>query len=154
MAILAVNRHILAITVNRYLYLMEKTIHQGQNIKRFRDMLGMKQDTFAAELGSDWTQKKVSLLEAKEIIDQDILEHVAQVLKVPVDAIKYFSEEAAINNIACNFNDHSAVNYRPVFNPIDKWVETLDENKKLYAALLKEKDEKIALLERLLADKK
>lgn len=133
---------------------MEKTIHQGQNIKRFREMLQLKQDALATELGGDWTQKKVSLLEAKETIDQDILEHVAQVLKIPVDAIKHFSEEAAINNIACNFNDHSAVNYKPVFNPIDKLVEALDENKRLYAALLKEKDEKIALLESLLADKK
>ena len=40
------------------------------------------------------------------------------------------------------------------FNPIDKLVEALDENKKLYTALLREKDEKIALLEKFLADKK
>jgi len=36
----------------------------------------------------------------------------------------------------------------------DQWMEVLDENKRLYEALLKEKDEKIAMLEKLLAKKK
>jgi hypothetical protein len=44
--------------------------------------------------------------------------------------------------------------YYPTFNPIDKWLEALDENKKLNAALLKEKDEKIALLEKMLEEKR
>ncbi len=46
-------------------------IHHGRNVKRFREMLGIKQEAFAAELGSDWNQKKVSLLEQKESIDED-----------------------------------------------------------------------------------
>lgn len=36
---------------------MPKTIHEGRNIKRFREMLGLKQDALAYELGEDWTQK-------------------------------------------------------------------------------------------------
>jgi len=32
-----------------------KKIHQGRNIKRFREMLGIKQEAFAIELGEDWT---------------------------------------------------------------------------------------------------
>lgn len=35
-----------------------KKIHQGRNIKRFREMLGIKQDALAYELGEDWNQKK------------------------------------------------------------------------------------------------
>jgi transcriptional regulator with XRE-family HTH domain len=133
---------------------MTERIHHGQNIKRFREMLNLKQEALAHELGEDWTQKKISLLEAKETVEPEILDEVAKVLNIPVDAIKNFSEDAAVNIISTTFNDNSAVNYKPIFNPIDKLVEALDENKKLYTALLKEKDEKISLLERLLTEKR
>lgn len=41
----------------------ERTIHEGRNIKRFREMLGIKQDALAADLGDEWNQQKISLLE-------------------------------------------------------------------------------------------
>src|SRR6267142_1606688 len=135
---------------------MEKTIHQGRNVARFRQMLGMKQDFLATAMGGDWTQKKVSLLEAKEEIDQELLEEVAKALKIPAEAIKHFDEEAAYNvigNTVTTVNDNATgqlFQFNPIINPIDKWVDALEENKRLYAALLKEKDEKIALLEKLL----
>ncbi|MBK7884705.1 MAG: helix-turn-helix transcriptional regulator [Chitinophagaceae bacterium] len=133
---------------------MEKTIHQGRNVRRFRELLGYKQEAFASMLGEDWTQIKVSRLEGKEEIEPELIRQVAQALKIPVEAIKGFDEEQAVNVISNTFHDHSAViNHNPVFNPVEKWMEALEENKKLYAALLKEKDEKIALLERL-ANKK
>ncbi len=132
---------------------MEKKIHQGRNVKRFREMLGIKQEGLALELGDDWNQQKISLLEQKEVIEPKLLEQVAKVLKVPAEAIKNFDEEAAINNIACNFHDNASVNYKPVFNSMEKWLEALDKNEKLYAALLKEKDEKITLLEKMLEKK-
>ncbi len=50
-----------------------KKIHHGRNIKRFREMLGIKQEAFADQLGEDWTQRRVSLLEQKEEIDVEIL---------------------------------------------------------------------------------
>jgi len=136
---------------------MEKAIHQGRNVKRFREMLGIKQEAFALELGDEWNQRKISLLEQKDIIEPGLLEQVAKALKVPVEAIKNFDEEAAINYIN-TFNDNSTSHvignhgtYN--FNPIDKWIEVIEENKKLYERLLKEKDEKISLMEKLL-DKK
>jgi len=132
----------------------EKSIHHGRNLRRIREILDIKQDTLASLLGDDWNQQKVSYLEQKELIDSAILEEVAKALKVPVEAIKNFSDEAAINNISCNFNDNSSVNYKPVFNHIEKLAEAVEENRKLYTALLKEKDEKIALLEKLLSEKK
>lgn len=58
-----------------------KKIRQGRNIKRFREMLGIKQDALAYELGEDWNQKKISLLEQKESVEKDILEQVAKILK-------------------------------------------------------------------------
>jgi len=131
---------------------MEKTIHEGRNVKRIREILGIKQDALAFDLGL--SQQAVSALEQKEALDRDMLEKIAGILKVPAEAIKNFSEEAVVNNISCNFNDQSSsLNYYPTFNPIDKLVEALEENKKLYNALLKEKDEKIALMEKMITKK-
>ena len=108
-------------------------------------MLGIKQEALALELGDDWNQRKVSLLEQKAVIEQELLDQVAKVLKVPADAIKNFDEETAFNIIGNTYHDHAASVYYN-FNPIDKMVE-------LYDKLLKEKDEKIALLEKLLEEK-
>jgi transcriptional regulator with XRE-family HTH domain len=129
----------------------ERKIHQGRNVKRFREMLGMKQEALAQELGEDWTQKKISLLEAKEEIEPALLEQVAKVLKVPSEAIKNFDEVAAINVIANTFNDDSFSHnvFNPLqctFNPIDKLVE-------LYERMLKDKNEMIEKLEKLLKEK-
>ena len=82
---------------------MEKAIHQGRNVKRFREMLGIKQEALALELGDDWNQRKISLLEQKEVIEPVLLEQIAKVLKVPVEAIKNFDEETAIFNIQHNY---------------------------------------------------
>lgn len=140
----------------------EKTVHYGRNLRRIREILDIKQETLASLLGEDWNQQKVSYLEQKEQIDPAILEEVAKALKVPVDAIKNFNEEAAIFNIQHNYegsnSNASSVlngnNYHCTFNPIEKLIEVIEENKKLYFALLKEKEEKIALLEKFLAEKK
>lgn len=137
MDILGTFRDILAITINHYLYQMEKKIHQGRNVARFRQMLGMKQDSLATTLGGDWTQKKVSLLETKEEIDQELLQQVAQALKIPVEAIKNFDEEAAISIVANTFREESSAyieNYKCTFNPLDKVVE-------LYERIIKEKND-------------
>ncbi|MDT3401106.1 helix-turn-helix transcriptional regulator [Mucilaginibacter terrae] len=126
-----------------------KNIHQGRNVKRFREMLGLKQEALALALGDDWSQKRVSLLEGKELIEEDILAQVAAILKVPVEAIKNFDEEKAVNIISNTFNDTSmlnAVNYNPTFNPIDKLIEVYEENKKLYEQLLASEREKVEIL--------
>ena len=125
-------------------------IHMGRNIKRFREMMGIKQEAFATELGEDWNQKKVSLLEQKETIEDDLLQQVAKVLKVPVEAIKNFDEEKAINiigNTVTNHDNSAVVNFYPTFNPIDKIVE-------LYDALVKSEKEKVELLQKILEGKK
>lgn len=134
----------------------EKTIHEGRNVKRIREILGIKQDALALELGL--SQQAVSALEQKEALDKDMLEKIARALKVPSEAIKNFDDSAAINIISTTFSSHdtstmNAVNYYPTFNPIDKLLQMFEENKKLYEALLKSEREKIALLERVLNQK-
>src|ERR1700754_3855842 len=120
-----------------------KNIHQGRNIKRFREMLGLKQEALAIALGEEWSQKRVSLLEAKEIIEPELLTKVANALKVPEEAIKNFDEDKAVYNIQNNYegaNNGAAnvavMNYSCTFNPIEKWLEVIEENKKLYERLL------------------
>ncbi|HAY3552318.1 helix-turn-helix domain-containing protein [Elizabethkingia meningoseptica] len=125
-----------------------KKIHQGRNIKRFREMLGIKQEALAFELGDEWNQKKISLLEQKESVEKDILEQVAKILKVPTEAIENFDEEQAVNIISNTFtsNDTStlnAINIQPTFNPLDKMVE-------LYERMLQQQKEMIEKLERLI----
>ncbi|UWX61768.1 helix-turn-helix domain-containing protein [Chryseobacterium oranimense] len=128
--------------------MQDKKIHQGRNIKRFREMLGIKQEALALELGDDWNQKKISLLEQKETVETDILAKVAKILKVPAEAIENFDEEQAVNIISNTFtsNDTStlnAINIQPTFNPLDKMVE-------LYERMIQQQKEMIEKLERLI----
>jgi transcriptional regulator with XRE-family HTH domain len=129
-------------------------IHEGRNVKRFREMLGFKQEALAAELGDDWNQRKISLLEQKETIEPEILVLVAGVLKVPVEAFQNFDDEHAVNVISSTFNDNAAVisNY-PTFHPIDKIVQLHEEKIALYERMLKEKEGMIQKLEALIARK-
>jgi hypothetical protein len=59
---------------------MPKTIHQGRNVKRFREMMDLKQEAPADKLGGDWTQKKI---ETREVLEPALLEELAHGLKVP-----------------------------------------------------------------------
>ena len=77
---------------------MPEKVHQGRAVKRIREILQVKQETLASELGI--SQQSVSLLETKETIDPETIEKIAEVLKVPVDAIKNFDDTAAVNFIA------------------------------------------------------
>ena len=119
-----------------------KTVHEGKNIKRIREILGIKQDALAIDLGL--TQQAVSLLEQKETLDAPTLDKVAKAMGITADAIRNFNEEATMSNISCNFNDN-AIAFQ--FNPLDKIVE-------LYERLLKAEKEKNDLLDKLLQEKK
>lgn len=121
-------------------------MHIGRKIERIRILRGIKQETLAASLGI--SQQAVSRMEASEQVDDERLEKVANALSVPVEAIKNFNEDAAINVIGntitnTNHDQSSLVAYQPTFNPIDKIVE-------LYERMLKIEQEKNALLESLL----
>lgn len=137
---------------------MPEKVHQGRAVKRIREILQVKQETLANELGI--SQQSVSLLETKDTIDPETLEQIAKTLKVPVEAIKNFDEEAAIYNIQNNYEGSNASashintnnNYCTI-NYADRWIEAMDEIKRLNAALVREKDEKIALLEKMLGEK-
>ncbi|WP_294264185.1 helix-turn-helix transcriptional regulator [uncultured Chryseobacterium sp.] len=133
---------------------MEQKIHQGRNIKRFREMLGIKQEALAFDLGEDWNQKKISLLEQKSVVEEALLQKISEVLNIPVEAFQNFDEEQAVNIIANTFHEGAVANnsgyINCTFNPIDKIIELHDEKIALYERMLKEKDEMMARLEKLI----
>ncbi|MGF7077156.1 transcriptional regulator with XRE-family HTH domain [Mucilaginibacter sp. 3215] len=124
-------------------------------------ILRLKQEALAIALGDEWSQKRISLLESKEVIEPELLSKVAQALRVPEEAIKNFDEEKAIYNIQNNYEGANAgsgalgqyQNYHDcTFNPLEKWLEVLDENKKLYERLLNSEREKVEILKQTLTD--
>lgn len=130
-----------------------KKNHHGRNIRRLREMLGVKQEAIAIEL--EMTQQNFSVLEQKEEIDDVVLDKIALALKVPVNAIKNMNEEATINYIN-TFHDNSGsgqnsfstnTNSTLTFNPLDKIVD-------LYERLVKKKEDQVAFLEQFIKDKK
>jgi transcriptional regulator with XRE-family HTH domain len=141
-----------------------KRIHHGRNLKGIRHALDISQDQLAEKLGETWNQQRVSDLENKEKIEDDMLNKVAKAMNVPVDTIKNYSQEALITFIQNNHSGANAstgsilsgdINHNQcTFNPLDKYVEVVEKNEKLYQELLKTEREKIALLERMLAGKK
>lgn len=133
---------------------MEYKVHEGRNVKRFREMLGIKQEALAYELGEGWNQKKVSLMESKEILEPEVLYMVAKVLNIPEAAIRNFDEEKVVNIISNTFHDTKGlINYNPTFNthPVDKLIQLHEEKIALYERMLKEKDEMMARMEKLIS---
>ena len=130
----------------RTTHMANQVKNEGRNVKRIREILGVKQDDLAQQLGMN--QQAVSTFEQKEVLDEELLQRISGILKVPVDAIKNFDEQAAINIISTTFNSHdnsTAFAYQSSlsFNPIDKVIE-------LYERMLKDKTEMIEKLESLL----
>lgn len=134
-----------------------KPKHIGRNISRIRELRGMKQEALAFAIGV--TQQTVSNIEGSETIDEEKLDAIAEVLGVSAEAIKNYTDEAVFNIIGntINNNDNASMNsniqYQPTFNPVDKLIESYDENKKLYERLIQAEKDKVEYLEKLLKGK-
>lgn len=104
--------------------------HIGYNMRRIREIIGMKQDVLGMTTKSQLKQQTVSKWENAETIPEDILEEFAEALGVTPEFIKNFNEEKAIYNIQNN-RDHSShnANYVGVANyePIEKVVEVFEK---------------------------
>ncbi|CAC9976943.1 helix-turn-helix domain-containing protein [Flavobacterium panici] len=135
---------------------LTKPNHIGRKISRIRELRDMKQEALAQALGI--SQQTISAIENSETIEEERLIEVAKALGVTVEAIKSFSEEGMINyfNTFTDTKD-SQVNFgnsnNCTFNPLDKLMETVEENKNLYERLLQSEKEKIEYLEKLLKEK-
>ena len=135
---------------------METKVHEGRNVKRFREMLGIKQDALAYELGEGWNQQKISLLEQKETIELPLLKQISNAMKVPVEAFQNFDDEQAVNIISNTFdncNQPASFFYNSTINPIDQIIKLHEEKIALYERMLKEKDQMMDRLEKLVNGK-
>jgi transcriptional regulator with XRE-family HTH domain len=125
-----------------------KSNHIGRKISRIRELKDMKQEALAQALGTN--QQAISAMENSESVDEEKLIQVAKALGVSVEAIKNFSDEAAINyfnNIYDNDITGDIVNAphsnHCTFNPLDKVVE-------LYERLVQSEKDKVEYLEKLM----
>lgn len=126
----------------------------GRKVHMLRKIHGIKQETIASALGI--SRQAVSKLEQSEFIDDDKLESIAKVMGISIETIKNFNEEATINYIQHNYEGSnsqaenvSVANYNCNFNPFDKIMELVEDNKKLYEKLIQAEREKNEILQRL-----
>ena len=149
-----VDKIVLSLNNSKSQETMEAKVHEGRNVKRFREMLGIKQDALAYELGEGWTQKKISQLEQKESIELPLLKQISDTLKIPVEAFQNFDEEQAVSIISNTFDNGSiAVSYTTNNHPIEQIMKLHEDKIALYERILKEKDEMMDRLEKLITKK-
>jgi transcriptional regulator with XRE-family HTH domain len=90
--------------------------HIGRNLRHLRLLKGMKQVTFARELGI--AQQNVSKMENKKEISMEKLEAAAKALGITVDAIEKFNEKVYLNN-----NIALEQNAGQIVHPINEVIE-------------------------------
>lgn len=139
-------------------------VHQGFNVSKIRRYEGVKQDTLAEKLGV--TQQYVSWLEQQREIGKDYLVKIAAILNVTPEIIENMEEvpfSVVIENNNFEYENGSYSNnigYSAEFNdnktihPVEKIIELTKENTSLYERMLANEKEKVALLEKLLNEKK
>ena len=125
----------------------EPTLHIGRKISKIRELRGIKQEALASLIGV--SQQAISKIEQSEEVENLALDKIAKALGVTSEAIKNFNEEAVFNYFN-SFHDSSTGDFRHhcTFNPLDKLMELVEENKKLYERLLQSEKEKNDLLKK------
>lgn len=107
----------------------EEKIHEGKNLKRIREIMGLKQEVLGKKCPGNYSQQRISEFENQWTIDEPTLQELAEGLGVTVEFIRAFNEEKAIYNIQHNhdFHDNSVANhnYQPTFNNGSDKLENL-----------------------------
>ena len=76
--------------------------HIGQNIRKIRLLRGMKQSTFAKEMGI--AQQNISKMEKKNKVSDEQLEQAAKIFNTTVEAIKNFDDKSVFQTNIINEN--------------------------------------------------
>lgn len=130
-------------------------VHQGRNIKRTRLEKNINQDVLAELV--HMSQPTVSRIENMRVIEDDVLERFAKVLKVPVEYLQTLEEGAqTVVFESITNNDHgSSVDVGYADSMVDSMhnnsvhnINPLDKITELYERLLKDKDDKCTALEK------
>jgi len=114
-----------------------ETMHIGHNIKRIREIQGIKQEAFGQLCRNKYSQQRISDFENMVALDEPLLEELAAALGVTPEFVKSFKDENVIYNIQNNsntFNDNSvdqshSQHTQPTFNNdgSDKLVALLEK---------------------------
>lgn len=123
--------------------------HLGYNVKRLREILGVKQEVLAERL--NLTQQSVSKLENRESMSLEMLEKIANVMNIPSDAIKNFSDAEALKVVSNIFSDSATKdNHIQIENLVERIITLYEQKVALYERMLQSEREKVTLLEELL----
>ena len=137
-----------------------KNVHQGANVRKLRQLVGMKQTTFGEMLGMN--QQSVSRLEQKRVLEEDTLFKVANILHVAPDIIRNLEEnptsivienntfQTGSSNVGVVEQDQNIENQ---IHPVNQLMALNKEQASLYERMLTIEKEKNALLEKLLKEK-
>lgn len=114
-----------------------ETMHIGHNIKRIREIQGIKQEAFGQLCRNKYSQQRISDFENMVALDEPLLEELAAALGVTAEFVKSFKDENVIYNIQNNsntFNDNAvdqshSQHTQPTFNNdgSDKLVALLEK---------------------------
>ena len=111
-----------------------ETMHIGHNIKRIREIQGIKQEAFGQLCRNKYSQQRISDFENMVALDEPLLEELATALGVTAEFVQSFKDENVIYNIQHNnnstFSDNSVgLNAQPTFNNdgSDKLVALLEK---------------------------
>lgn len=138
-----------------------KNVHQGANVRRLRNIMGVKQSSLAEKLGT--TQQKVSRIESQRVIEKDTLLQIANILHVSPKIIEELDENPLSIVIENNhfeggsyntgIDNSGEGNYYNTIHPLDKIMELNKQSTDLFERMLAVEKEKSALLEQLLKEK-
>lgn len=129
-------------------------IHQGHNLRAFREAKGMTLDGMAREAGI--SVEDAFRLEMSRVIDAEVLEKLSKILGVSMECLRDTQEAIPIYETVTNYVNHFSTNgvvngvqepggshwedmnfyANPVVHPADKIIE-------LYERLIKSKEEEI-----------
>ncbi len=112
----------------------KENMHIGHNIKRIREIQGIKQEAFGQLCRNRYSQQRISDFENMIAIDDALLKELSEALGVTPEFVKSFKDENVIYNIqhSHTFNDHStnsSQHSQPTFNNdgSDKLVALLEK---------------------------
>ncbi len=132
----------------------KKNINQGRNVRLARNWKGVTQEALAFDLSL--SQKQISEIEAKETIDDALLDKIAASLQVPTEFIKTFESDDMMKyyqvteNTFTNTpaeNSHEVITQGIVEEQNNNYNYPIDDIKDLYKQIISEKDKQIVRFE-------
>ena len=121
--------------------------HIGKNVSRLRGLFQIPLKEMAAQL--KMVQQEYTKLEHKESIDDDLLDKIAAIFKIPVEKIKSLDETMIQNVYQHDSNQGTGFDFRKTDSELyERLIAEKDEVIKAKDELLRVKDQLITVLKR------